>query len=107
MGALYINGLPPSCQDLHLYRLFAPFGPIAPKGVRAVTGPDGSCKGFGFVNYLDMTAAQNAIMIMNGAQLPDGTIMGVSVKAEKGGQSAGQNMVRLATGENSTMNPSE
>merc|ERR1712110_1055780 len=64
--ALYINGLPGTCTDLHLYRLFAPFGPIAPKGVRAVTGPDGSCKGFGFVNYLDINAAQNAIMIMNG-----------------------------------------
>eukprot|EP00406_Dinophysis_acuminata_P081748 CAMPEP_0179244584 /NCGR_PEP_ID=MMETSP0797-20121207/18133_1 /TAXON_ID=47934 /ORGANISM="Dinophysis acuminata, Strain DAEP01" /LENGTH=394 /DNA_ID=CAMNT_0020952105 /DNA_START=50 /DNA_END=1234 /DNA_ORIENTATION=+ len=81
---LYINGLPPSCRDVHLYKLFSPFGPIAPKGVRAVTGGGDSCKGFGFVNFLDMNAAQNAIMIMNGAQLPDGTIMGVSVKAEKG-----------------------
>jgi len=56
----------------------------------------GSCKGFGFVNYLDMNAAQNAIMIMNGAQLPDGTIMGVSVKAEKGTQSTGVNLPRQA-----------
>mmetsp|Transcript_88506 Transcript_88506/g.250810 ORF Transcript_88506/g.250810 Transcript_88506/m.250810 type:complete len:391 (+) Transcript_88506:60-1232(+) len=87
--ALYVSGVPHSCRDIHLYRLFAPFGPIAPKGVRAMLNPEGRCKGFGFVDFLDANAAQNAIMILNNAELPDGTIMKVSVKADKGSKQTG------------------
>jgi len=82
--ALYISGLPPNCEDVHLYRLFSPFGPIAAKGVRAMMWPDGSCKGFGFVNYLDVMAANAAIESVNGAVLPNGTVMKVSMKLDKG-----------------------
>lgn len=82
--ALYISGLPPNCEDVHLYRLFSPFGPIAAQGVRAMMWPDGSCKGFGFVNYLDIVSANAAIESVNGAVLPNGTVMKVAIKTDKG-----------------------
>merc|ERR1712150_75704 len=74
LNTLYIAGLPSDTEDLHLYRLFSPFGAITPKGARAVTNMDGSCKGIGFVNFLDSAAAQAAIMTYNGAVMPDGSI---------------------------------
>lgn len=85
-GTLYIAGLPPDTSDLHLYRLFAPFGPIAPKGVHAVLNPDMSCRGIGFVNFLHGESAQRAIQTINGTQLPDMTTLKVAVKTKKGQQ---------------------
>merc|ERR1719253_769573 len=82
--ALYVSGLPPNCEGVHLYRLFSPFGPIAAQGVRAMMWPDGSCKGFGFVNYLDVVSANAAIESVNGAVLPNGQVMKVAIKTEKG-----------------------
>jgi len=80
-NTLYICGLPPDTNDLHLFRIFSSFGPIAPKGVRSVKKPDGTCKGIGFVNYLAHDSAQAAIAAYNGAQLPDGTILKVAIKS--------------------------
>lgn len=82
-ATLYIAGLPPDTQDLHLYRIFAPFGSIAPKGVHAVMNPDNTCKGIGFVNYISADSAQAAIKAINGTQLPDGTVVKVAVKGTK------------------------
>lgn len=89
-GCIFIRGLPRDCSDIHLYRVFAPFGPIYPKGVRACnTGKgDGSCRGYGFVNFLATESAQAAILTLNGAILPDGTTLKVAVKTDKPG--AGQ-----------------
>jgi len=82
-NALYIAGLPNDTQDLDLYRIFAPFGAIAPKGVRAMVHPDGSCKGFGFVNYLDASSLEQAMATLNGTQMPDGNTLTVKAKDAK------------------------
>mmetsp|Transcript_55433 Transcript_55433/g.145962 ORF Transcript_55433/g.145962 Transcript_55433/m.145962 type:complete len:558 (-) Transcript_55433:164-1837(-) len=81
---LYVSGLPSNCEDVHLYRLFSPFGPIAASGVRAMMWPDGSCKGFGFVNYLDVLSANAACESINGAVLPNGAVLQVKPKTAKG-----------------------
>lgn len=83
LNTLYIAGLPSDTEDMHLYRLFSPFGAITPKGARVVANPDGSCKGIGFVNFLEAAAAQAAIMTYNGAVMPDGSMMKVAVKTNK------------------------
>lgn len=82
-GQLYVAGLPPDTSNVHLYRLFAPFGSIGPKGVHAMMTPDGKCKGIAFVNFLEEESAQLAIATYNGAVLPDGTAMKVSMKMPK------------------------
>jgi len=81
--ALYIAGLPPDTANVHLYKLFASFGAIRPKGVHAMMNPDGTCKGIAFVNFLEASAAQAAIMMYNGAVLPDGTTLKVAMKMSK------------------------
>lgn len=83
-GQLYVAGLPPDTGNVDLYRLFAPFGSIGPKGVHAMMTEDGKCKGIAFVNFLEEEAAQLAIATYNGAVLPDGTAMKVSMKMPKG-----------------------
>lgn len=80
-NALYIANLPVDTADVDLYRIFSPFGAIAPKGVRAMLNEDGSCKGIGFVNFLDPMAAQAAVLTLNGTWLPDGSTLIVREKA--------------------------
>lgn len=82
-GQLYVAGLPPDTSNVHLYRLFAAFGAIGPRGVHAMMTADGKCKGIAFVNFLEEEAAQLAIATYNGAVLPDGTAMRVSMKMPK------------------------
>jgi len=87
---LYVGGLPADTQDIDLYKIFSPFGAIAPRGVRAMLWPEGNCKGFGFVNFSDPAAAQVASDVLNGTQMPDGTVIQVkpkspSMKVEMGG----------------------
>lgn len=87
-GCIFIAGLPRDCEDIHLYRIFSPFGPIYPKGVRACRWQKGSqkgfgCRGYGFVNFLAAESAQAAIVTLNGAILPDGTTLKVEVKCDK------------------------
>merc|ERR1712032_1085420 len=81
-NAVYIAGLPDDCTNLDLWKIFAPFGPIAPNGVRSMPGDEGkSCKGFAFVNFLDHTSAEAAVLVLNGVQLADGTALKVSIKS--------------------------
>jgi len=80
-NALYVANLPADTTDLDLYKIFAPFGAIAPKGVRAMLNEDTSCRGIGFVNFLDPMAAQAAVNTLNGTWLPDGTTLTVREKA--------------------------
>jgi len=82
-NALYVSGLPKDCDDLHLYRLMAPFGAIPASGVKAMKYPDGNCKGFGFVNYIEPTAMEAAMQMLHGTLLPDGTVMNVTPKQNK------------------------
>merc|ERR1719277_2315413 len=73
-NALWIGNLPNDTTNEDLYHIFSPFGAIPAYGCRAMTGDDGvTCKGFGFVNFVDQVAAQTAIMTLNGCQMPDGT----------------------------------
>merc|ERR1719226_297409 len=71
-NALYVAGLPEDTTDLELYHIFGTFGPIPPKGVRAMMNEWGGCKGFGFVNFMDAQTLQTAAMTLNGATLPNG-----------------------------------
>jgi len=89
-NAIYINGLPKDATDETLYQIFSPFGAIAPKGVRAMMDPEGGCKGFGFVNYLDNGAAQTVISTLNGAQMPDGTTLTIKTKGPSSGKKGGK-----------------
>eukprot|EP00413_Alexandrium_margalefii_P048437 CAMPEP_0204606234 /NCGR_PEP_ID=MMETSP0661-20131031/58966_1 /ASSEMBLY_ACC=CAM_ASM_000606 /TAXON_ID=109239 /ORGANISM="Alexandrium margalefi, Strain AMGDE01CS-322" /LENGTH=262 /DNA_ID=CAMNT_0051617537 /DNA_START=45 /DNA_END=833 /DNA_ORIENTATION=- len=91
-GALWIGGLPNDTTDLDMYHIFAPFGSIPANGVRAMLNQDGSCKGFGFVNYIDPAAAQTVIATLNGTQMPDGSILEVKQKgpSSKGGKDKGK-----------------
>jgi len=87
-NALHISGLPKDCDDIHLYKLMAPFGAIPPTGIKAMKHADGTCKGFGFVNYIQSSAMEAAMQMLNGTLLPDGTVMNVTPKQarkEKGG----------------------
>eukprot|EP00928_Gymnodinium_smaydae_P073523 TRINITY_DN56710_c0_g1_i1.p1 TRINITY_DN56710_c0_g1~~TRINITY_DN56710_c0_g1_i1.p1 ORF type:complete len:297 (-),score=59.66 TRINITY_DN56710_c0_g1_i1:97-987(-) len=77
---IYVKSLPADTTDLSLYQLFSAFGPIAPRGVKAMQNPDGSCKGFGFVDYLDPACATAAVMAFSDFKLPDGTAIQVSQK---------------------------
>lgn len=78
--AVYVGGLPPDCQEVHLYKLFSPFGSIPPDGVRCMTNPDGTCNGVAFVNYMDYMNVQAACEALHGIQYPDGTTMVVRPK---------------------------
>lgn len=79
-ACVYMRGLPPDCNDGHLFRIFATFGSLAPNGVKAMLNDDGTCKGFGFINFQDATAAQAAISTLNGAQISDGSMFQLSIK---------------------------
>lgn len=82
--ALYVQGLPPDTQDIHLFRLCAPFGAVAPYGVMAMKNPDGTCRGFGFVNYVHPESVQIAASALNMAPLPDGGFLKSAPKRAKG-----------------------
>jgi len=88
-NALHISGLPKDCDDIHLYKLMAPFGAIPQAGVKAMKHPDGTCKGTGFVNYVEPSSMEAAMQMLNGTLLPNGTVMNVTLKQSK--NQAGQN----------------
>jgi len=86
MIEVFVLGLPADTTDLHMYRMFAPFGQIAPKGANVMTDMSGACKGFGFVNFLAIESAQLAIQTLNGAILPNKRVLKVELKAAGKGQ---------------------
>lgn len=87
---VFCFGLPPDCTDIHLYKMFSPFGPISPKGLKVMTSKeDGSCIGYGFINFMSIEAAQLAIATLNGAILPNMRRLKVELKgSKKAGESA-------------------
>merc|ERR1740129_1308911 len=64
----FVKNLPADTSDLDLYRLFSPFGAIAPSGTKAMLDDSGACKGFGFVDYMDAISAEAAISTLSGHQ---------------------------------------
>lgn len=89
-NCLYLHGLPPDCEDLHLYRLCSAFGGIALKGVAAMKGPDGYCRGIGFVNFLEPDAVRAAAAVLNGCVMPDGTVLKALPKRKTPGWKGGE-----------------
>mmetsp|Transcript_74328 Transcript_74328/g.191763 ORF Transcript_74328/g.191763 Transcript_74328/m.191763 type:complete len:263 (-) Transcript_74328:135-923(-) len=83
-NALFVGGLPRDTTDGDLYEIFATFGAIPSGGVRAMPGEEGTCKGFGFVNFTNHEAAVNAIQTLNGTMMPDGTTLKVCTKGPSG-----------------------
>uniref|UniRef100_A0A7S4QU65 RRM domain-containing protein n=1 Tax=Alexandrium monilatum TaxID=311494 RepID=A0A7S4QU65_9DINO len=82
---LYVSGLPTDTTDLDLYKLFSPFGcPVRPNGIKAMTKPDGTCTGVGFVDVCDPGAAQAAMNALHGMVLPDGSHLRVQPKRNQG-----------------------
>jgi len=77
---VYVKNLPTDTTDLDLYKLFSQLGAIAPTGVKAMTNPDGTCKGFGFVDYLEADSASTACTLLNGFVAPDGGTITVQQK---------------------------
>eukprot|EP00928_Gymnodinium_smaydae_P048031 TRINITY_DN3207_c0_g1_i1.p1 TRINITY_DN3207_c0_g1~~TRINITY_DN3207_c0_g1_i1.p1 ORF type:complete len:316 (-),score=53.36 TRINITY_DN3207_c0_g1_i1:241-1188(-) len=90
-NCLHVSGLPADCDDVHLYRIFSAFGAITPHGATALKYPDGTCKGFGLVSYIDAVSMQEAQRTMDGQQLPDGTELKVTI----GGQQQSQQQQQL------------
>lgn len=84
-NALCVSGLPSDTTDLDLYEIFSPFGSISWKGVRAMTNADGTCMGYGFVNFQNQKAVQLAIETLHGTIMPQGTTLRVRVMGKKGG----------------------
>jgi len=82
---LFVANLPLDTTDEDLYKLFSPFGAIPPAGVKAMTNPDGTCKGIGFVDFSDASAAATAVQTLNGHTTPDGSTINVSTKRPGGG----------------------
>lgn len=80
---VYVNNLPPDTTDLSLYKMFSPFGAIAAGGVKAMLNNDGTCKGFGFVDFLDSAGTEQAITAFDGFSAPDGSTIVASTKAPK------------------------
>jgi len=60
--------LPPDLSDAQLLALFSPFGAVL--SCKVITNPQTSAsKGYGFVNFLNMDGARNAIAALNGYKL--------------------------------------
>merc|ERR1719384_40582 len=56
-----ISGLPSDTTDHDLLKIFSPFGAIAPGGVRVTPNEDGTAKGNGMINFLDLEASKTAV----------------------------------------------
>lgn len=87
---VYIKNLPTDTTDFNLYELFAPFGPIAPQGVKAMLKEDGTCNSVGFVDFQDAASATAAVTSLHGTQLPDGNILHLNLKRPRKGGKGGK-----------------
>lgn len=88
---LYIGNLPADTTDKGLYQLFSQFGAIAPSGCTCMKNDDGSCKGYGFVDFMDPDIAQTAVAAFNGLTTINGGSLVVRLKpAKQKGEGKGQ-----------------
>jgi len=67
-----VSGLPSDTTDHDLLKIFSPFGAIAPGGVRVKLNDDGTAKGNGMINFLNLESADAAIETLNNCMMPDG-----------------------------------
>jgi len=77
---LYVRGLPSDTSDADLLEIFAPFGAIPPRGVKAMLNPQGECTGIGWVDYMEESCAVAAVAALNGTMLVDGSSLRIHVK---------------------------
>jgi len=80
---VYVRNLPLDTTDLDLYRIFAPFGALASSGAKAMMNDDGSCKGFGFVDFIEPLSAQASVDALQNFTMPDGSTIGCSIKVSQ------------------------
>jgi len=80
-GALFVSGLPDDTDDVDMYAIFSPFGAIAPRGCCAMKDKETKKPmGIGFVNFLEPSAAQDAIKKLDGLMMSDGSLLRVKKK---------------------------
>eukprot|EP00929_Paragymnodinium_shiwhaense_P041711 TRINITY_DN21656_c0_g1_i1.p1 TRINITY_DN21656_c0_g1~~TRINITY_DN21656_c0_g1_i1.p1 ORF type:complete len:267 (-),score=73.67 TRINITY_DN21656_c0_g1_i1:35-835(-) len=84
---VYCSNLPPDTTDLELFRLFAPFGPLAHTGCTAMMTPEGTCKGIGFVDFQDPLTAETAVASLNGLTTASGGQLNCQIKKPSLGKS--------------------
>merc|ERR1719229_429489 len=68
-------GLPADTTELDLMKIASPFGAIAPGGVRVTLNEDGTAKGNGMINFLNLESTENAINTLNNCMMPDGKFL--------------------------------
>mmetsp|Transcript_128960 Transcript_128960/g.223758 ORF Transcript_128960/g.223758 Transcript_128960/m.223758 type:complete len:273 (+) Transcript_128960:47-865(+) len=64
-NCVYVTGLTPDCTDRDLYELFAPFGAIQARGIKA-SQKGGVCSGIGWIDFTDNASTMMAIQSLNG-----------------------------------------
>ena len=77
---LCVSGLLPDCNELDLYKVFAPFGALQINGISVMKLPNGDCNGSAFVRFLDPTEAHRAIATLHKHELPDRTELNVDLR---------------------------
>mmetsp|Transcript_46152 Transcript_46152/g.133753 ORF Transcript_46152/g.133753 Transcript_46152/m.133753 type:complete len:361 (-) Transcript_46152:28-1110(-) len=82
---LYVKGLPPTVDELYLYKLFAPYGAI--QSVKPIAKEWG---GTAFVKFAKAEEAQVAVSKVNGQVMHDGSQIQVSTNRKGGGKGAGE-----------------
>jgi len=77
---LYVKDLPGTADELYIYKLFSPFGPL-----ESIVIKKGDCGtwAIAFVKFMGNEGAAKAVMGMSSCLLPDGTMPKVSVKVAK------------------------
>merc|ERR1712187_88846 len=80
---IFVGSLPRDASNEDVYEIFAPFGAIPCRGVKAMTHADGSGKGVAFVNFIEPESAQAAIEALDGHPMPSGRKLEVRLKNKK------------------------
>jgi len=78
--SLFVYNLPPDMDEGMLYQWFSPYGAIS--SARVIRNlATGTCKGYGFVNFVKFEDAQMAVASLNGCPIGNKTLQ-VSFKVE-------------------------
>lgn len=88
MTKLFVGGLPYSIDNQKLNDLFSSYGQVA-SAIIIIDKITNQSKGFGFVEMIDDSAAQEAIKALDGSDL-EGRRLGVSVARPREEQPRGQ-----------------
>jgi len=80
---LYVRGLPSDTTDADLLEIFAPFGAIPPRGVKAMLNAQGLCTGVAWVEYVHEADAKAALQTLNEKVWSDGSCLRIHVKFMK------------------------